>query len=191
MWEANARVTMADLDSTNCFVQEVIEMEILVGISIWVIIFIVWYCKTYPEKWKSLVHTHAANIKWPRKKPAVHVRPPVNNRSTKDFKKLVEMIESTAAMDSFGSADAAGMVEAVKILMEIEPSSGQIWEAYALDSLESAQISCDDCRIPVEKTIKKTGIKIQCRKCGKWLALRNSKVTIIDPSRAGLEDWEK
>lgn len=191
MWEANALVTMPDLDSTNCFVQEVIEMEILVGISIWVIIFIVWYCKTYPEKWKSLVHTHAANIKWPRKKPAVHVRPPVNNRSTKDFKKLVETIESTAAMDSFGSADAAGMVEAVKILMEIEPSSGQIWEAYALDSLESAQISCDDCRIPVEKTIKKTGIKIQCRKCGKWLALRNSKVTIIDPSRAGLEDWEK
>ena len=94
-------------------------------------------------------------------------------------------------MDSFGSADAAGMVEAVKRLMEIEPSSGQIWEAYALDSLESAQISCDDCRVPVEKTVKKTGIKFQCGKCGKWLALRNSKVTIIDPSRAGLEDWEK
>jgi hypothetical protein len=189
--DANTRATMRDLGSTNCFVQEVIEMEILIGISIWVIIFMVWYCRTYPEKWKGLVHTHALNIKWPRKKPAVHVRPPVNSRSTKDFKKLVETIESTCAMDSFGSADAAGMVEAVKRLMEIEPSSGQIWEAYALDSLESAQISCDDCRIPVEKTIKKTGIKIQCGKCGKWLALRNSKVTIIDPSRAGLEDWEK
>jgi hypothetical protein len=166
-------------------------METLIGIGIWVIIFVVWHFRTYPEKWKGLIPSHAFRIKWPQKKPAVKVRPVTNNRSTKDFKKLVETIESTCAMDSFGSADAAGMVEAVKMLMQIEPSSGQIWEAYALDSLESAQITCDDCRVPVEKTIKKTGVKIQCRKCGKWLALRNSKVTIIDPSRADLEDWEK
>lgn len=166
-------------------------METLIGIAIWVIIFIVWYCRTYPEKWKGLVRSRSVNIRWPRKKPAVQVRQPSTSRATQDFKRLVETIESTCALDSFGSSDAAGMVEAVKRLMEMEPSSGQIWEAYALDSLESAQISCDDCRIPVDKTIKKTGIKIQCKKCGKWLALRNSKVTVLDPSRADLEDWEK
>jgi Zn finger protein HypA/HybF involved in hydrogenase expression len=83
------------------------------------------------------------------------------------------------------------MVDAVKQLMEKEPASGQIWEAYALDSLETAEIACDDCRIPVEKTVRKTGVRIQCKKCGKWLALKNSKVTIINPSRAELEEWEK
>lgn len=83
------------------------------------------------------------------------------------------------------------MVQAVTKLLEIEPSSGQIWEAYALDSLESAEIICDDCKIPVDKIIKKTGIRIQCEKCGKWLALKNSKVTIIDPNRPDLEEWEK
>jgi Zn finger protein HypA/HybF involved in hydrogenase expression len=83
------------------------------------------------------------------------------------------------------------MVHAVQKLNEIEPPSGQIWEAYALDSLETAKITCDDCRVPVAKTVKKTGVKIQCPKCLKWLALKNSKVTIIDPSRTDLEDWEK
>jgi hypothetical protein len=82
-------------------------------------------------------------------------------------------------------------VQAVKRIMEIEPSSGQIWEAFALDSLETAQITCDDCRIPVDKIVKKTGVRIQCAKCGKWLVLKNSKVTIIDPNRPDLEDWEK
>jgi len=79
----------------------------------------------------------------------------------------------------------------VKKLNEIEPPSGQIWEAYALDSLETANITCDECRVKVKKTVKKTGVKIQCPKCLKWLALKNSKVTIIDPSRTDLEDWEK
>jgi hypothetical protein len=166
-------------------------METLIGIIIWVIIFVVWYCKTYPEKLKTFARFHAIDIKWSRKKPHAHVRQTTGTRSPRDFKKLVETIESTCALDSFGSSDAAGMVEAVKQVIEMEPSSGQIWEAYALDSLENAQITCDDCHIPVEKIVKKTGVKIQCRKCGKWLALRNSKVTIIDPSRAGLEDWEK
>lgn len=83
------------------------------------------------------------------------------------------------------------MVDAVKKIVEIETSSGQIWEAYALDSLETAEIICDMCKIPVQKTIKKTGVKIICPKCQKWLALRNSKVMIFDPSRADLEDWEK
>ena len=134
---------------------------------------------------------HAINVQWPRKKPSVRVRSKVRERSAHDYRKLVGTIESTSALDSFSASDAAAMVEAVKRLLEIESSSGQIWEAYVLDSLESAEIVCDDCRIPVEKIIKKTGVKIQCKKCGKWLALRNSKVTIIDPSRVDLEDWEK
>jgi len=65
-----------------------------------------------------------------------------------------------------------------------------LWEALALDSLENAQIICDDCRIPVEKVVRKTGVKIQCSNCKKWLALKNSKVTVIDPRRSGSEDWE-
>ncbi|MGB6063289.1 MAG: hypothetical protein WBG50_00675 [Desulfomonilaceae bacterium] len=166
-------------------------METFIGIMIWVVIFAVWYCKTYPEKLKGFVRSHAINIQWPRRKPSVRVKPKVRERSTQDYRKLVGTIESICALDSFSASDAAAMVEAAKRLLEIEPSSGQIWEAYALDSLESAEIVCDECSIPVEKTIKKTGVKIQCKKCGKWLALRNSKVTIIDPSRVDLEDWEK
>ena len=84
------------------------------------------------------------------------------------------------------ASDAASLVEAVRLLTEIEPASGQIWEAYALDSLESAEIICDQCRIKVDKTVKKTGVRIQCTKCGKWLGLKNSKVTVIDPSRPDL-----
>jgi hypothetical protein len=89
-----------------------------------------------------------------------------------------------------GSSDAAAMVLAVKDLMEIEPASGQIWEALALDALESAEIVCDDCRIPVERIVKRTGVKIKCGKCRKWIALKNSKVTVIDPKRPDLEEWE-
>ncbi|MBI5251629.1 MAG: hypothetical protein HY912_19225 [Desulfomonile tiedjei] len=166
-------------------------MEILIGITIWVIVFLVWYFKTYPDKIKSIAPIHNFKMKWPRvKRPAPSIKRHPNGRQS-DFKHLVETIESVCARDRFGASDAAAMVEAVKKLMEIEPSSGQIWEAYALDSLESAEITCDDCGTPVEKTVKKTGIKIHCRKCEKWLALKNSKVMIIDPSRRDLEDWEK
>lgn len=166
-------------------------MEILIGITIWVIIFVVWYLKTYPDQIKGLFPSHGFNIRWPRRKRSMpSAKRPVTHRHS-DFKSLVDTVESVCAMDRFGSSDAAAMVEAVKKLMEIEPSSGQIWEAYALDSLESADITCDDCGTRVEKTVKKTGIKIQCKKCEKWLALKNSKVMIIDPSRRDLEDWEK
>jgi hypothetical protein len=164
-------------------------METLIGIAIWVVIFIVWYVRTYPDRVKSVIRARGINFKWPRKRKVVLNAPKVvDNR---DFKKLVEAIESVCARDKFGSTDAATMVQAVKRLMEIEPSSGQIWEAYALDSLETAQITCDDCRVPVDKIVKKTGVRIQCSKCGKWLVLKNSKVTIIDPNRPDLEDWEK
>jgi len=166
-------------------------MEILIGIGIWVVIFLVWYCRTYPEKVKNLVNIKALQVKWPRKRPPSPRRPPQPVMSEKDFKSLVETIETICARDNFGSTDAATMVQAVKKLNEIEPPSGQIWEAYALDSLETANITCDDCRVSVKKTIKKTGVRIQCPKCLKWLALKNSKVTIIDPSRTDLEDWEK
>lgn len=166
-------------------------MEVLIGIAIWVIIFVVWYWKTYPEKVKGIFPMHAVNFGNLRKRRVVPTKAAPNPRSTRDFKALVETVESICAKDSFGSSDAATMVGAVKRIMEIEPSSGQIWEAYALDSLESAKIACDECRIPVEKTIKKTGVRIHCRQCGKWLALKNSKVTVIDPSRPDLEDWEK
>ena len=166
-------------------------MEIMIGITIWVIIFLVWYMKTYPDKFKGIIPTHRLKFKWPViRRGAPSIRRPSSAHQA-DFKSLVETIESVCARDRFGSSDAAAMVESVKKLMEIEPSSGQIWEAYALDSLESAEIVCDDCGLRVDKTIKKTGIKIQCKKCEKWLALKNSKVMIIDPSRRDLEDWEK
>ncbi len=166
-------------------------METLIGITIWVIIFLVWYFKTYPDKIKGIIPIHRLKIKLPRMKRAMpSPKRPLHGRQS-DFKSLVEIVESVCAKDHIVASDAAAMVEAVKKLMEIEPSSGQIWEAYALDSLESAEITCDDCGIRVEKTVKKTGIKILCRKCEKWLALKNSKVMIIDPSRHDLEDWEK
>ena len=166
-------------------------METLIGITVWVIIFLVWYFKTYPDKIKGIIPIHQLKIKLPRMKRAMpSTKRPFHGRQS-DFKSLVEIVESVCAKDHIVASDAAAMVEAVKKLMEIEPSSGQIWEAYALDSLESAEITCDDCGIRVEKTVKKTGIKILCRKCEKWLALKNSKVMIIDPSRHDLEDWEK
>lgn len=166
-------------------------MEILIGIGIWVIIFLVWYVRTYPEKVRSMLPTLGSGIRAPWRKRTVRPVPTAVPASTKDFKSLVETVEHICAKDRFAASDAATMVQAVKRLLEIEPSSGQIWEAYALDSLESAEIICDDCRIPVDKIIKKTGVRLQCEKCGKWLALKNSKVTVIDPNRPDLEEWEK
>lgn len=167
-------------------------MEIIIGVGIWVLIFLVWYIRTYPQKLDGLKS---------RIKPVRSSKPPAARRQEtkkdyrasheKDFRHLVETIEKTCAHDKFLASDAASMVLAVKKLLEIEPASGQIWEAYALDSLETAQIVCDDCRIPVTKVVKKTGVRIECRKCKKWLALRNSKVMILDPSRSDVEDWEK
>jgi hypothetical protein len=163
-------------------------MEIVIGIGIWVVIFVVWYCRTYPGKVQSFLSAYRVSLSRRRRtRPdAVHIK----HAAGKDFRSLVETVESICARDRFGSSDAATMVDAVKKVMEMEPSSGQIWEAYALDSLETAKISCDDCKIPVEKTIKKTGVRIHCPQCRKWLALKNSKVTVIDPGRADLDDWE-
>jgi hypothetical protein len=167
-------------------------MELIIGVGIWVLIFVVWYVRTYPEKLKGLRSKFSAPRKPPQMKSSREKRGPFRpNAQSKRYKALVETIEKTCAKERFSASDAAAMVEAVKQLMEIEPASGQIWEAYALDSLETAEIICDDCRIPVIKLVKKTGVRIQCRKCKKWLALKNSKVTILDPSRSDVEDWEK
>jgi hypothetical protein len=165
-------------------------MEFIIGVGIWVVIFAVWYAKTYPEKFKGLVPVHSILAKWGRTRKPVIVKPTPKASVQKDYRALVETVESICARDRIGSSDAAAMVQAAQNLMEIEPSSGQIWEAYALDSLESALITCDDCGVSVEKTVKKTGVRISCPKCGKWLALKNSKVTVIDPNRPDLEDWE-
>ena len=166
------------------------KMEIIIGVGIWVAIFVVWYVKTYPENVKGLVPIRSILSKWDRKRKTVTVKPVPNTGAPKDYRALVETVETICARDRIGSSDAASMVQAAQRLMEIEPASGQIWEAYALDSLESALITCDDCRVLVEKTVKKTGVRISCPKCGKWLALKNSKVTVIDPNRPDLEDWE-
>lgn len=165
-------------------------MEVVIGVGIWVIIFLVWYVRTYPDKLPRLSFFRGFKFRLPRVKrstPKPSAPPPPQRR---DFKSLVEAIETISSRDRMTASDAATMVEAVKHLLEIEPASGQLWEALALDSLETAEIICDDCQIPVDKFVKKTGVKIQCGKCLKWLALRNSKVTVIDPKRAGLEDWE-
>ncbi len=165
------------------------HLDVLIAIGIWVVIFFVWYVRTYPEKFKSLKSLQGFKFKWPQrtKKPRFRDSPIVHKR---DYTNLVQKIEAISAMEKYGSSDAATMVEAVKQLMEIEPSSGQVWEAFALDSLETAEITCDDCRIPVDKIVRKTGVKIICTKCMKWLALKNSKVTVIDPNRPDLEEWE-
>jgi len=165
-------------------------METLIGIGIWVMIVLIWYVRNYPEQFKSLFRFQGLNVKWPRAKKRFPDAATVA-KTNRDFRNLAEKVERICAKDKFNASDAAAMVEAVKELLQIEPASGQIWEAYALDSLEGAQIICDDCGIQVDKTVKKTGIRIQCTKCGKWLALKNSKVTVIDPSRPDLEDWEK
>lgn len=163
----------------------------IVGVGVWVCIFLIWYVRTYPEKVKGIFPNHAFKMKRPRRDSSKVVRLKPKVQRSKDFTSLVEIVERTCARDTFKATDAASMVEAVKQLVEIESASGQIWEAYALDSLETAEIICDDCRIPVDKIVKKTGVRIQCEKCGKWLALKNSKVTVIDPHRPDLEDWEK
>jgi len=140
-------------------------VETLIGIAIWVAIFLIWYFRTYPEKVKGLMPRPGISLRWSsRKKSTPSMRRTV--AAYRDYKSLVETVESICAKEQFSSSDAATMVEAVKHLMEMEPASGQIWEAYALDSLETAVITCDDCRLPVEKTVKKTGVKIYCKKCG-------------------------
>jgi hypothetical protein len=163
----------------------------LVGVGIWVVIFFVWYFRTYPEKLRGLIPSGKLAFRWPsRKKPGVSLHK-TDKSADRDYRKKVELIESIGSQERFGSSDAATMVKAVHELLHIEPATGQIWEAYALDALESATIVCDDCRVPVRKTVKKTGVRIDCGRCGKWLALKNSKVTVIDPSRPDLEEWEK
>jgi len=164
-------------------------METFIGIAIWIAIFAVWYVRNYPEKFRGILPEHKIAFRWPRRaKSVARVTRP---RNSTNFKGLVESIETICLRDRLNASDAASMVEAVKQLMEMEPGSGQIWEACALDSLESAEIICDDCKVPVEKIIKKTGVKIRCRTCGKWLALKNSKITVLDPHRADIEDWER
>ncbi len=165
-------------------------METIIGIAIWIAIFLIWYYKTYPEKFKAWIPVHRLKIQWPRPRKVVLLKR-ASGPGYRDFKTLVETIERVCNRDRFGSSDAALMVQAVKQLMEVEPGSAQIWEAYALDSLETAVVSCDDCRVLVEKTVKKTGVKISCPKCGKWLALKNSKITVLDPNRPDLEEWER
>lgn len=163
----------------------------LIGIGIWIVIFLIWYCRTYPEKLRRLLPLGRLAFRWPsrRKGPvSLHKADKVPDGA---YRKKVELIESIGSKDRFGSSDAATMVKAVHDLMHIEPATGQIWEAFALDALESATIVCDECRVAVRKTVKKTGVRIDCERCGKWLALKNSKVTVIDPSRPGLEEWEK
>ncbi|MEW6347878.1 MAG: hypothetical protein AB1646_02355 [Thermodesulfobacteriota bacterium] len=164
-------------------------MEVLIGIGIWVLVFVVWYVRNYPERVRTLFGTGKLKIRWPlRKKPAARsVRAAFSGT---DFKSLVETVEVICAKDKYTASDAATMVAAVKKLLVIEPPSGQIWEAYALDSLETSEIVCDDCHVEVQKMVRKTGVKIRCPKCNKWLALKNSKVTVIDPNRSDLDDWE-
>jgi hypothetical protein len=165
-------------------------MEILIGVGIWIVIFLVWYIRNYPEKFRFSIPVPSLKIRWPLTKKKV-ARPKPAPSASSDFKSLVETVEGICSRDKFMASDAATLAEAVKRLVEIESASGQIWEAYALDSLETAHIICDDCRIPVNKTVKKTGVRIQCPKCQKWLAMKNSKVTVIDPTRPDLEEWEK
>ncbi len=165
-------------------------METLIGVAIWVVIFIVWYVRSYPQHFSVLQRLRGVKIRWPeRKKAARPIRAP-KSPARADFKSLAETVESISARDRMGSSDAAAMVWAVRHLMEIEPASAQMWEALALDSLETAEIVCDECHIPVERVVKKTGVKIKCSKCQKWIALKNSKVTVIDPKRPDLDEWE-
>ncbi len=164
-------------------------METLIGIGIWVLIFVVWYVRNYPERFRKLFPAGKPKIRWPsRKKPAG--RTIRRTFSGTDFKSLVETVEIICAKEKYSASDAATMVDAVKRLLTIEPPSGQVWEAYALDSLETAEIVCDDCGIAVQKMVRKTGVKIRCPQCNKWLALKNSKVTVIDPNRSDRDDWE-
>ncbi len=165
----------------------------LIGVGVWGVIFLVWYVRTYPERFPRLDLMKRVKSALPsRRRPAkTSASKPFKRRPKKDFKKLVETVEAISSRDRIDTAQAAEMVDAVKALMEIEPASGQIWEAFALDSLETADIKCDSCGIAVHKTVKRTGVKIECRKCKRWLALKNSKVTVINPHAGNLEEWEK
>jgi hypothetical protein len=165
-------------------------MESLIGIGIWVLIFLIWYIRSYPDKVRISNPLAKIKLRWPSRKPAATHRERPRSDSRQDYRSLAEIIERISSSERFDAADAATMVEAVKELMDLEPASGQVWEAFALDALETSEITCDKCKVPVEKTVKKTGVKIQCPKCKRWLALRNSKVTIINPHRSDLEDWE-
>lgn len=166
------------------------NLEIFIGLGIWVLIFIVWWVRNYPDRIKKIFGVKKINLpkfKWPKRNAKVERS---TRRKQENYKDLVHKVEAIGAKDRFDASEAATLVEAVIRLNEIEPASGQIWEAYALDALERASIFCDDCSNEVEKTVRKTGVRIQCSKCNKWLALRNSKVTVIDPNRADLEEWE-
>lgn len=144
-------------------------MEFIVGIAFWGGIFIIWYLKNYSDRLNFVHRIKKPSFHWPKRQK----KEPQSQVSSKDYKSLVATVETICAKDRFGSSDAASMVLSVKKIMEIEPASGQIWEAYALDSLETADIYCDDCKIPVEKVVKKTGVKISCNGCKKWIALKN------------------
>ncbi len=152
-------------------------MEIFLGAAFWVLIFLIWYVRNYPDRMPTFLRPKSKNApksgiaSLPIEKPG---------KMSKEYKKLVEIVENICARDGFGSSDAANMTLAVKKLIEIEKSSGQIWEAYALDALETAEIWCDDCKRPVEKIVSKSGVRIECPHCDKWLDLKNSKVAILD-----------
>jgi hypothetical protein len=162
-----------------------------IGIGIWVIIFLVWYVRNYPDRFRGFLAARRVRFRWPFKTKSV-LRPARGSSSASgtDFKSIVDTVEQICAKDKYAASDAATMVESIKKLLVIEPSSGQIWEAYALDSLETSEITCDECGVEVQKMVRKTGVKIRCPQCNKWLALKNSKVTVIDPHRSDLDDWE-
>lgn len=165
-------------------------LESLIGIGIWVLIFLIWYIRSYPDRIRIVNPLAKIRLRWSSRKGSASLQEQPRSGARPDYRVLVERIERISSQERFDAADAATMVEAVKELMDLEPASGQVWEAFALDALETSQITCDKCKIPIEKTVKKTGVKIQCPKCKRWLALRNSKVTIINPHRTDLEDWE-
>jgi hypothetical protein len=152
-------------------------LEILIGVAFWLLVFFIWYARNYPDKMPSFLKFRSR----PRTATGKNVQGIVKpDKSSKEYRKLVETVENVCALDRFGASDAASMVLAVKKLIQIERASGQIWETYALDALETADVWCDDCRRNVTKTVNKDGIRIDCHHCNKWLELKNSKVAILD-----------
>jgi hypothetical protein len=167
-------------------------MEYFYGLVVWGVVFAVWYFKQYPQAFKSFLPF--PSLKWRglrRGRRKTRLRPPSDIIETEDYKALVENVEHICAYERYTLADAAALTLAIRKLIEIEPASGRIWEAYALDSLESARITCNECKIVVRKTVKRTGVKISCPQCEKWIALKNSKLMVLDLNRPDLEDWEK
>jgi ribosomal protein L37AE/L43A len=181
------------------------EIGNVIGILIWIAVSVAWFYSRSRGGIKSLfarpgvrvakptrTRTAGRTVKMPAWVTGLFRRKKQPTSSgSKDYQTMVSQVESICARDRINASDAAAMVESVKKLTEIEPASGQIWEAFALESLESAEITCDDCGVLVEKTVKRTGVKIECPKCKKWLALKNSKVTVVNPGPASLEDWER